>query len=537
VNRGLKEPDEASRFLNPTLENLANPFQMKDMEKAVLRVARALREGESITLYGDYDVDGTTGSSLLYLFLRELNGKVEVYIPHRLREGYGLNTKALEEIRRKGSQLVITVDNGITSVQEAKFAKELQLDLIIIDHHQVPPTLPIAVAILNPKQKDCDYPYKELAAVGVAFQFALALRNHLRKEGFFQERTEPNLKKYLDLVALGTIADVVPLTGQNRILVKEGLKILSESQNLGIRALKEVSGVRGPVTPGQVGFRLGPRINAAGRLDSARVGFELLTTHDETRARTLAEQLDTANRERQELEEQILREAFERIESQAIHKHRRSILIFDPKWHIGVVGIVASRLVERYHLPTLVGSLEGEKIRCSARSISGFDLFKALQECQNHLEKFGGHRQAAGLTLSIEKKDAFWDAFDQIVRSQLSEEQFVPRIRVDTELEADTINENLVEELQRLAPFGQANPEPIFWAKKIKALEKRQVGTNHLKLTLKANKNLLDAIGFGMGDFVVHDSSSLECVFSCQFNEWQGDRKIQLRLLDFPRNL
>lgn len=508
---------------------------MKDMEKAVVRLEKALVEKEPLTIYGDYDVDGTTGSSLLYLFLRELKANVEVYIPHRIQEGYGLNMQALEKLRDQGRRLVVTVDNGISSVNEAERARTLGLDLIIIDHHQVPPKTPFAVAILNPKQEDCSHPGKELAGVGVAFQLALALRNHLRKKGFFQNFPEPNLKRYLDLVALGTIADLVPLTGQNRILVKMGLDILSDSQNPGVMALKEVAGVKGPVTPGQVGFRLGPRINAAGRLDSAKVGFEMLTCLDESLARGFAAKLDQANRERQALEETIVKQACEQVESQGIPQKKRSIFVFDPAWHVGVIGIVASRLVDRYYLPTMVGTLEEGKIRCSARSISGLDLYQTLQECGEYLEKFGGHRQAAGLTLLHAKREEFWEAFDRSVRARLTEEQFIPQVKVDAAIDPEVIEERFVEALERLAPFGMGNPEPIFWGKNLKISNQQRVGSDHLKLTFRTPKRFLDAIGFGMGSAEFSSPESLECVFSCQFNEWKGERKIQLRLIDFPR--
>jgi len=535
INRGLTEAKRAQSFLKPALEDLANPFLLKDMEKAVLRLEQALRDGERFTIYGDYDVDGTTGSSLLYLFFRELGASVEVYIPHRIQEGYGLNIKALEYLKDKGNHLVVTVDNGISSVTEAQRAKELGLDLIIIDHHQVPPKVPFAMAILNPKQEDCQHPGKELAGVGVAFQLALGLRNHLRKRGFFEGRAEPNLKKYLDLVTLGTIADMVPLTGQNRILVKMGLKVLSESTNVGVRALKEVAGVTGEVTPGQVGFRLGPRINAAGRLDSAKVGFDLLTCSDPALALQLARKLDEANRERQALEEHIIREASDKVKKDILPKKRRSIFVSDPAWHLGVIGIVASRLVERFYLPTIVGVVEGESMRCSARSIAGLDLFETLKSCADHLKKFGGHRQAAGLTLSLEKKKAFEEAFDQAVRAGLSEEQFTPFIRVDAAIEARFIQERLVEELETLAPFGQGNPEPVFWAKEMTVFNCQKVGSDHLKLKFKTGENLLEAIGFGMGTLEISPAASVDCVFSCQFNEWRGNRRIQLRLVDPPR--
>ncbi len=536
-NRGIESPELAQQFLNPHFDQLPSPFLMKDMEKAVLCLEEAIRLKRKMVIYGDYDVDGTTGSSLLYLFLRELGSQADVYIPHRVQEGYGLNLKALEYLKSQNYELVITVDNGISSVAEAQRAREIGLDLVIIDHHQVPPEVPFARAILNPKQIGCEYPFKELAAVGVVFQFALALRNHLRKQGFFLN-SEPNLKKYLDLVALGTIADMVPLIGQNRVLVKKGLEVLSDSKNIGVQALKEISGIKGEVNPGQVGFRLGPRINAAGRLESAKLGFDLLTTQNPAEAKKLAQKLDEANRERQALQEQIAEEAILRVEKENYLSHKRSLLLFDSAWHVGVIGIVASRLVERFHVPTLIGTQEGDHVRCSGRSVSGLNLYEALCASSGHLEKFGGHKQAAGLHFELKNSAPFWESFDQAVRKQLpSEENFQPQIRFDAELNPLDVQDFLVEEFKHLEPFGQGNPEPIFWSNRYQVTGQRIVGENHLKLVLSADQRTFDAIGFGMAGVKIPAFSNIECLFSCGFNEWQGQKKIQFRLLDLPRPL
>ncbi len=536
VSRKIENANDAKQFLNPTLENLANPFLLKDIQKALARIEEAIQKKEKIVIYGDYDVDGTTGSSLLYLFLKELNVEVDVYIPHRVKEGYGLNSDSLRELQKKGTKLVITVDNGISAIEPSKVASELKLDLIIIDHHQIPVILPEALAILNPKQSDCEYPYKELAAVGVAFQVLLALRSYLREKDFFKNRSEPNLKKYLDLVALGTIADVVPLTGQNRILVKSGLQVLAKTENFGIRALKEVSQISAEVTPGQVGFRLGPRINAAGRLHSAKMGFELLTSIDEGQARQLAKNLNEANEERQKIEVETVQHAFKKIDDEEIYKNKKSIFIFHPEWHLGVIGIVASRLAEKYYLPTIVGVLEGETVRCSARSISGLNMYETLKECEAYLKRFGGHSHAAGLTIESKNVDFFWNLFDQKVREKLSENDFIPSIRFDAEI-SEKIDIEFVEELQKLSPFGQGNPEPVFLMKNCQIMDQRIVGNNHLKLTIKMKETFFEAIGFGMGDFKSENLSFVQLLFTCQINEWQSSRKLQLKLVDIPRAL
>ncbi len=538
VNRGIENPELAQAFLNPQLSALPNPFLMKDMDKAVLCMEEALRNKRKTVIYGDYDVDGTTGSSLMYLFLRELGMEVDVYIPHRVQEGYGLNLKALEHLKSENYDLVVTVDNGISSVEEAQRAREIGLDLVIIDHHQVPPQIPFARAILNPKQIACEYPFKELAAVGVVFQFCLAFRNHLRKQGFFATRPEPHLKKYLDLVVLGTIADMVPLKGLNRILVKEGLEVLSHSKNIGIQALKEVAGIEGDVSPGQVGFRLGPRINAVGRLDSAKLGFELLTTTQPAQAKALAQKLDVANRERQDLQASIFEEACVKLDQDHLLEGKKSILVFDSAWHVGVIGIVASKLVERYHLPALVGTQEGDSVRCSARSIPGLNIYDALTESSAFLKKFGGHKQAAGLHFELQHQEDFWKSFDQAVRKQLSsEEDFLPQMSFDAELKPSQIQDSLIEELQRLEPFGQGNAEPVFWSPQYRLKSQKIVGEKHLKLVLEAENRVFDAIGFRMDALQVPNNANLECLFTCEMNEWMGRKKIQLRLLDSPRNL
>lgn len=536
LNRGIQSPELAQSFLYPRMEDLPNPFLMKDMDKAVLCLEEAIQQKRKTVIYGDYDVDGTTGSSLLYLFLKELGAEVDVYIPHRVQEGYGLNLKALEHLKSQNYELVVTVDNGISSVEEAQRAREIGLDLVIIDHHQVPPQVPFAKAILNPKQIACEYPFKELAAVGVVFQFCLAFRKHLRGRGFFTLKPEPNLKKYLDLVVLGTIADMVPLLGLNRVLVRQGLEILSQSKNIGIQALKEVSGINGEVTPGQVGFRLGPRINAAGRLDSAKLGFDLLTTTNPEQAKQLAQKLDAANQERQELQKRTVEEACKKIERGDFLQGKKSILVFDSSWHVGVIGIVASKLVDLYHLPSIVGVQEDGGVRCSARSISGLDLYQALCESSQHLQKFGGHKQAAGLHFELGKNEAFWESFDQSVRKQLSsEEDFQAQIRFDAELEPSQINEAFMEELQKLEPFGQGNPEPVFWSNQYRLKNQRVVGEKHLKMALECENRVFDAIGFQMAELSIPSLSSVECLFTCEFNEWMGRKKIQLRLLDAPR--
>src|SRR5438270_3556810 len=370
--RGYREPAEAERFLEPRFEHLPNPFELKGIDAAVSRLQRALLQGEPICVYGDFDVDGVTSTALLVSVLRKLGGKVDFYVPHRLVEGYGLNVQQLEKLAARGTRLVVRADCGVTAVAEVEAAARLGLDVVVIDHHTASQDLPRAVAILNPHQPGCTFPGRELAAVGVAFHLLLALRKRLREQGWFsQQRPEPNLREALDLVALGTIADVVPLTGPNRVLVHFGLRELAQGRRIGVLALKSVAQLTGEVTAGDVGFRLGPRINAAGRLDDASVGVRLLLTEDAREARKLAEELDRANTERQDLQARIVGEAIAHAEALGPPERRRTLVVSSPGWHPGVVGIVASRLVEKFHRPALVIAEEGGVARGSGLSVGG----------------------------------------------------------------------------------------------------------------------------------------------------------------------
>src|SRR5437870_4774996 len=411
--RGYREQAEAERFLEPRFEHLPNPFELKGIEAAVSRVQRPLLQGEPICVYGDYDVDGVTSTALLVSVLRKLGGKVDYYVPQRLIEGYGLNQRAMEKLAERGTRLVVSADCGVTAVAEVDAAARLGMDVVVIDHHTASQDLPRAVAILNPHQPGCTFPGRELAAVGVAFHLWLALRKKLRDSGWFNaQRPEPNLREQLDLVALGTIADVVPLTGPNRVLVHFGLRELARGARAGVLALKSVAQLAGEVSAGDVAFKLGPRINAAGRLDDASVGVRLLLSEDLREARVLAEQLDRANAERQELQARIAGEAVAHAEKLGPPEQRRTLVVSSSGWHVGVVGIVAARLVERFHRPALVIAEEGGVAKGSGRSVEGFHLYDALARCAHHLTKFGGHKHAAGITLDTARIGAFADALE-----------------------------------------------------------------------------------------------------------------------------
>jgi single-stranded-DNA-specific exonuclease len=566
--RGHRDAEAAARFLEPRLDHLPDPFGLKGIEAAVGRLTRALEAREAICIYGDYDVDGVTSTALLVSVLRKLAAcapgpqapaKVDFYVPHRLVEGYGLNLAALGKIAARGARLLVSADCGVTAVAEIDGAARLGLDVVVIDHHtsaQLAEDLPRAVAILNPHQPGCAFPGRELAAVGVAFNLLAALRKRLREAGWFAAHLEPNLREQLDLVALGTIADVVPLTGANRVLVHFGLKEIGRGARPGLVALKAVAQVTGEVSASDVGFKLGPRINAAGRLDDASVGVRLLLSEDPVEARRLAEQLDRANAERQDLQQRIAVEAIEQAARLGPPEERRMLVVSSPGWHAGVVGIVASRLVERFHRPALVLAEEGDQAKGSGRSVEGFHLYDALARCTAHLTRFGGHRHAAGVTVQKSALPALAEALEAQARAQLDPALLTPRLRVDAVLAPGEIDLALARELSRLAPFGAGNPEPVFGCPELLAHEVRVLssrrgagdGPGHLKLRLlappeqgstptaadrpHARDGVFDAIGFGLGGLSVQRGARLAAAFQLSLDRFGGDERLQLKLKD-----
>jgi len=544
--RGYREPSQAERFLEPRFEHLPNPFELKGIDAAVSRLQRALAQGERVCVYGDYDVDGVTSTAMLVSVLRKLGGNVEFYVPHRLVEGYGLNVRALEKLAARGTRLVVSADCGVTAVAEIDAAAKLGLDVVVIDHHTASQDLPRALAILNPHQPGCTFPGRELAAVGVAFHLLLALRKRLREAGWFASRPEPNLREVLDLVALGTIADVVPLTGPNRVLVHFGLKELARGARLGVLALKSVAQLTGEVTAGDVGFKLGPRINAAGRLDDASVGVRLLLSEDLREARALAEQLDRANAERQDLQVRIASEAIAHAEKLGPPEARRTLVVSSSGWHVGVVGIVAARLVERFHRPALVIAEEGGVAKGSGRSVEGFHLYDALARCARHLTRFGGHKHAAGVTLDTGRIPDFAQALEAEGREALDPAQLSARLRIDAELHPREVRMELASQLRRLAPFGAGNPEPVFFCRDLAAHEvrllpdKKGAGPGHLKLRLgeagprvsEEQSISLEAIGFNLGGTVLAEGTRLDAAFQLAVDNWNGSERLQLKVKD-----
>ena len=529
--RGFTDSAAVRAFMQPSLSGMLDPRMMAGMDAAVERLLHARTAGETICIYGDYDVDGVTGTALLVSGLSALGWQVGYHIPHRMDDGYGLNSEALQSIRRHGAALCISVDCGVTALAEARYCREIGLDLIVTDHHQPLPELPDAVAVINPHRPDCGYPFKSLAGVGVAFNLLVACKAGLRERGLIADNG-PDLRQWLDLVALGTVADVVPLTGQNRLLTAAGLQRMGSGARTGLAALKQVAGVNGSVSAGQVGFRLGPRLNAAGRLESAVPGVELLLTADPQRAALLAQELDSANAERQGVERRIVEQAVEMVEQAGGVEQRSSIVLASADWHPGVVGIVASRLVERYHRPTfLIALQEDGSAKGSGRSISGFHLLDALHDCAGLLTRYGGHRAAAGVTLESSAFEQFQQAFEQAAAARLTPELLVPTLQIDTELSPEQLTIALVEELQRLAPFGFGNPEPLICIKGLRVLERRVIGKEHLRLKLGRDRHFVNAVAWRMAER--HLPDLIDLAGYPEIDTWGGGARLQLRVKAF----
>jgi single-stranded-DNA-specific exonuclease len=537
VNRGIGSADEAKRFLAPSTEDLFDPFLLPDIEKAVDRITQAIQNQEPIFIYGDYDVDGVSATSLYLEVLQGVGARVSYYIPHRLKEGYGLNAEAIQWIAQQGGRLLITADCGTTSHQEIALANCLGISVIVTDHHEVPAELPAAYALINPLRSDSRYPFRGLCATGLAFKVSQALL-HRNVGSEVAERLTP----CLDLVTLATIADLVPLVGENRYFVKEGLARLSQNHRIGIRALKEAAGLSDAVGVGTVAFALGPRINAAGRLARADTGVRLLTSRIPAEAKELSEELNRANRERQQIEERVLNEAVAQIQQQGLEK-QRTLVLASRDWHLGVVGIVASRIVERYHRPTVLIAMGPEGIgKGSARSIPAFHLYEALARLSHLLERFGGHKYAAGLAIQSERLGEFQEAFERVAHAILRPEDLFPRLKVDAEVEPAALTFRLISELEQLAPFGMANPEPTLAIRAVNAFDSRIVGQQHLKLKLRKPGALpLDAIGFRMGgrlNEVAREGCRMDWAFTPELRSLPahlsgGGQQIQLRLKDF----
>lgn len=532
--RGLCQADQVRDFFFPVLLQLPPPHLMKDMDRAVSRILKALEQGERIAIFGDYDADGITATALLVHFLKPLFPEILFYIPHRVREGYGLSLPGITFLKEQGVSLIITVDCGISNHQELEFARGLGLEVIVTDHHQVSRKgVPQASAVLNPKQKDCAFPFKELAGVGVAFYLVIALRQALEPKGFFPNG-KPNLKAYLDLVALGTVADVVPLLGVNRTLVREGLEVMTRSPHMGLAALKEVCGIHSEkaVSSVDVAFRLAPRINALGRMRDAGEGVHLLITDDGKEARDLAHLMNQENSQRQVLEQIMIKEIGEHLQSCLNIEEKKSLVLGSETWHRGILGLVASKLVEKWVRPVFLFTIEGETAHGSGRSIEGFNLFKGLEALEEYLLTFGGHAAAAGATLKISDLPAFEQAFEALVQNMVPEKALVPSLTIEGEVEFACLEKDIAPYLPRLAPFGSKNPEPVLATRQARVKSLRQVGNGHLRLKLEQKGIIVNGIGFGLGNLALYPGDLIDLAYTPFISEYGSTPRLELRIKD-----
>lgn len=535
VNRHILTPDDANKFLNPSLKDLHNPFLMKDIAKGVDRVIQAISSGERIAVYGDYDADGITSVAVLVKFLSQIHGNVSYYIPDRIKEGYGLNKNALDKLKYDGVTLIITVDCGITDCDEVEYSRTLGMDTIVLDHHEVPEVLPNAVAAINPHRNDCLFPFKHLAGVGIVFNFLIALRGRLRQTGFWEGKPYPNLKEYLDLVALGTIGDISPLIDENRIFAKIGLDIITEGKRIGIEALRKKSGLDyNNVNSTDASFKLIPRINAAGRIGSPDNAVKMLLTDDMNEASNVALLLDGYNRERQDIERSILNEILERIDAKYDRHDIKSIVLASSEWHPGVIGIVASKLVDRYYRPAILICLKDGMGKGSGRSIAEFNLYQGLKDrCSDLLVSYGGHRYAAGISIEEENIEQLSEALDNAVVTELDVEALSPKTMIDAECHLSEIDYNLISDIEKMAPFGNMNPEPILYVKNIMPTFPTTVGNNHLRMRLNENDINHDCIWFSKGHLLnLISESRIDAAFTPHINNWNGRSTIQLKLKD-----
>ncbi len=521
----------AKAFLRPQLQNLHDPWTMADMEKAVARVSAAIDSGDPILVHGDYDVDGVCGSSLLTRALRELGADVEPFVPNRLEHGYDFGPAGLAAAIQAKRRLVVTCDCGIMAHATIEAAQSEGIDVVVSDHHTPPERLPPAVAVLNPHRSDCGYPERVLSGAGVAFKLLHAL---FESRG----RTVDDLYKYLDLVAIPTVADLVPLTGENRVLTRFGLKVLQKTPNPGLRALLNVSGLNPdrPINAGQIAFVIGPRLNAVGRMGDAMRGVRLLLTDDEAEARAIAAVVDEENRLRREEDKATLEQANELLEDRFDPDNDYAIVLASQGWHPGVIGIVASRVLEERYRPTFLIALDGERGKGSGRSIPGFHLYEALKTCEAHLEQFGGHKAAAGLQIRADKVDAFREALNAVARARLTPDDLRPRLRIDHELAMSEVSAELWRFLAHFGPFGQGNPKPVFLARGVQLRAPPEVvGQDHLRLRLDVGDGATpEAIAFGQADEAewLAESARVDLAFQIGVRQWQGIEHVQAQVVD-----
>jgi len=542
VNRKVTTADSARYFFDADLTKLHDPVLMTGMQEAVDRVIRSIEAKEKITVFCDYDVDGVSSAAFLIHFFRDLGVSIDFYLPERMAEGYGLNASAVRKIRKKGSALMITADCGITGNREVEIANSIGLDVIVTDHHQVGADgLPDCVAVLNPHQPDCQYPYRFLSGVGIVFKLATAVRSALHHQSGWEKSRLPNLKRHLDLFTLGTIADVAPLTGENHILCSHGLEVMAESAKPGLVALKSVARVDGKINARTVGFSLGPRLNAAGRLGKADAGLHLLISTSLEEAMAMALGIDAINTERKETQKLTLKEAEYLIDREVDLEHDRVIVLASDNFHAGVIGIVASRIVEKYFRPTVLIALTDGTGKGSGRSIPKFNLFKAFSQCSEHFIQFGGHAYAAGLSITENNVKPFRQAINEVGQNFLKEDDLIPELQIDARLDIKNINRNLFNHIHQLEPFGAENPVPVFMAGGVRIQNLRTMGKeeNHVRFRAVQGNSRMDVVGFGMADaFASIDPAvdSVDIAYEIHLNTWNGREKVELRLVDIRRS-
>lgn len=531
--RGIETYDDAKLFFRPTIDRIHDPFLMKDMDQAADRLALAIRDGERVLVYGDYDVDGTTATSCLYIFLKKFGVDVDYYIPHRFKEGYGINPDGIKYAEDTGSHLIVSVDCGITAIKEALVAKEKGIDLIICDHHNVGDEIPDALAVLDPKRPDCTYPFDGLSGAGVGFKLIQGTisRLGLPKKVAYQ---------FLDLVAISIASDIVPIVDENRILMKEGLTMIRKKPRVGIKALLDLIKMpREDINTTKIVFSIGPRINAAGRMGDATTAVQLMIAESEAKGKAFAHELESVNMRRRDKDSKTMEEALAMIDDVMDLDETSIMVLYKEDWHLGVIGIVASRLVDLYHRPAIMlSSVEGV-IKGSGRSIKGFNIYNAMKKCEDLLEQFGGHEFAAGLTIKDGKLSEFKRRMNEIAYLDLSESSFEPELQIDTELPLEDIDMKFWKLLNQFEPFGPHNLRPIFASRKVEAVGVPTiVGNGHLKMKVKqGNSGVFDAIGFNMHEYLPFvRKDNFDMAYVVEENHWNGRRTLQIRIKDIHQN-
>jgi len=530
VLRGITDYDTAKNYFRLSLSHLHDPMLMLGMKEAVARITDAIEWHEKILVYGDYDVDGTTAVATVYSFLRKnYTGHLAYYIPHREREGYGVSKAGIEYAKEHGYTLMITLDCGIKSTELVKYAKTCGIDVIICDHHTPDDVLPPAIAILNPKQKDCKYPYKELSGCGIGFKLVCALAKHWKLP-------EEEAYQYLDLVATSIAADIVPIDGENRVLAHFGLQKVNENPSPGIRTLKQLADVKRNLSISDLVFVIGPRVNAAGRMDDARKAVDLFIEEDATKIIELAEALHSDNFDRKEVDKTTTEEALAMLQNDMVLQQRKSTVLYQSHWHKGVVGIVASRLIDHYYRPTIVLTKSNEKVTGSARSVSGYNIYDAIHECRDLLENYGGHFYAAGMTMHPDNVSAFVQKFETVVSGSIAPHLLVPEVEIDAEIKLADIKQPFYNILKQLEPFGPANMRPVFLTRRVYDFRgnSRVVKEQHLRLVIHQHGGItIDGIGFGMADkYPIVTQGPFDIVYTLDENEYNGKTSLQMRIID-----